>query len=529
MSKIEKDYNSEASINIFNKEKDINLKIISSKFQDNNNKKCNVKSIRIKNNITIAYLKIIISNKENVSSEKIHLFFFINDENISKEEKNIINSIKVININEEFFIKNKSNIEECNDLDNINYLKLRLNINYYPNLFYIITNNKNIQYFEISNQTVCIILDFYQQNIDKIILNLESNCSLFLLKNIISNKLKENFNISQIKLFCIDVTEIDEEKNETIKIKNNDNNFPDWKNMNDIIDYFYHCETTDIKKFKYNIHFLLTIINEYKMSEQIGLNFKFNYLKEINKISFNENAPNYCECSDGINLFYFCINKDCNIFNKYFVVNIGYGNFNILKQINYVKCPKCNNSNYIELKNIGIINSKYYYQGILKTKNNKNSIIQGDNITLDEKLYIFKEAKINSFLSELYIEAKPHFITPEKNTLLVSNYSREKEKEDIELDDIYLNDGVENNKKIKMDENIFKDSQDLNNIKIYDNESDLFDKNDIKIERINSGAIDKINCKNAYLFYPGCFFNENLEISKIDKKYNEKLSVCYIF
>ena len=227
MSKIEKDYNSEASIKIFNKEKDINLKIISSKFQDNNNKKCNVKSIRIKNNITIASLKIIISNKENVSSEKIHLFFFINDENNSKEEKNIINSINVININEEFFIKNKSNIEECNDLDNINYLKLRLNINYYPNLFYIITNNKNNQYFEISSQTICIILDFYQQNIDKIILNLESNCSLFLLKNIISNKLKENFNISQIKLFCIDVTEIDEEKNVTINIKNNDNNFPD--------------------------------------------------------------------------------------------------------------------------------------------------------------------------------------------------------------------------------------------------------------------------------------------------------------
>ena len=33
-------------------------------------------------------------------------------------------------------------------------------------------------------------------------------------------------------------------------------------------------------------------------------------------------------------------------------------------------------------------------------------------------------------------------------------------------------------------------------------------------------------CKNAYLFYPGCFFNESLGLSKIDGKYNEKLSVC---
>lgn len=529
MSKVENDYNSEASINIYNKEKEIILKILSRKFHDNNKKKYNVKSIRIKNIITIASLKIIISHKENVSSEKIHLFFFAkNDENSFKEEKNeTSNSITLININEEFFIKNKPNLEECNDLDDINYLKLRLNTNNYPNLFYIITNYKNIQNFEIYNKTICIIIDFYQQNIDKILLNLEANCSIFLLKNIIGNKLKESINFPQIKLFCIDVTEIDEEKNITTNVKNSDNNFPDWKNMNDIIDCFYHYEINDRKRFKYNIHFLLTIVNEYKMSEHIGLNFRFNYLKEINKISFNENAPNYCECSDGINLFYFCFNKDCIIFNKYFVVNIGYGIFNILKQINYVKCPKCNNNqDHIELKNIGIINSKYYYQGILKTKDNKNSIIEGDNITLDEKLYIFKEAKINSFLSELYIEAKPHFITLEK-----INYSRA--KEDIELDDIYLSVNTKNNKKIKLDENIYyktlKGNQDLNNIKIYDNESDLFVKNDIKIERINSGAIDEMNCKNNYLFYPGCFFNENLELSKMDKKYNEKLSVCYIF
>ena len=31
-------------------------------------------------------------------------------------------------------------------------------------------------------------------------------------------------------------------------------------------------------------------------------------LKEISKISFDENAPEFCECSDGINLFFFCFN-----------------------------------------------------------------------------------------------------------------------------------------------------------------------------------------------------------------------------
>ncbi len=522
MSKIkEENYNIETLIKKYNEEREIKLKILSSKLNETNKKKNNAKYIKIKNNSTIASLKIIISNKENISSEKIHLFFFVkNDENNSKEEKNLNNSITLININEEFFIKNKSNLEECNDTDDINYFKLRLNSDSYPNLYYIITNNNN------SNQIVCIRIDFYQQNIEKIILNLEANCSIFLLKNIISNKLKESINITQIKLFCIDITEIEKEKNITTNIKNNDNNFPDWKNLNNIIEYFYQSDINNKSKFKYNIHFLLTIVNEYKMSEQIGLNFRFNYLKEVNKISFNENAQKYRECSDGINLFYFCINQNCSLFNQYFVINIGYGIFNILKQINNVKCPKCNiDKEYIELKNIGIVNSKYYYKGILKTKNNKNSILEGDNTTLDEKLYIFQEAKINSFLSELYIEAKPHFITPEKN-----NFSKRTEEEN-ELDDIYLSNNTKNKKEIKMDEDInyksLKRIQNSNNIKIYDNESDLFDKNDIIIERLDSGNINKINCKNSYFFYSSCFLKENLESSNAN--YNEKLSVCEIF
>ena len=206
MSKIKEENNNiETLIKKYNEEREIKLKILSSKLNETNKKKNNAKYIKIKNNSTIASLKIIISNKENISSEKIHLFFFVkNDANNLKEEKNLNNSITLININEEFFIKNKSNLEECNDTDDINYFKLRLNSDSYPNLYYIITNNNN------SNQIVCIIIDFYQQNIEKIILNLEANCSIFLLKNIISNKLKESINITQIRLFCKDITEIEE-------------------------------------------------------------------------------------------------------------------------------------------------------------------------------------------------------------------------------------------------------------------------------------------------------------------------------
>ena len=474
----------------------------------------------------MASIKMIISDIEKISSEKIHFFFLDKNQESKSNEKENINSIILKKINQDFFNKNKNILEELKDTENIDYIKKRLDTNFYPNIFYIIVDSSNIKSFDFPNYSICVIIDFYQQNIDKIIFNLDASCSLFLLKNIINNKLKNNaninINIKQIKLFCIDVTEIEEEKNLTKKSKNTENIiFHDWKNLNEIIEYFYHNEGKERIGFKFNIHFLLTIVNKIKMLEKIGLNFRFNYLKEVNKISFDENAPKYCECSDGINLFLFCINEDCSLFNKYFIVNIGYGVFDILKQSKKVKCPKCNNKDYLELKNIGIINSKYYYKGILKTKNKKISIIEGDNTTLDDKLYIFKEAKINSFLSELYIEAKPHFIIQEK-------YSFSKRtKEDNELDDIYLNDIINKTKKINNNKNL-KEFKNSNNIKIYDNESDLIDKNDIIIDGIDSDILDKANCaESVYFLYPNCYFNDNIN-SKCS--YSDKFSsACYLF
>ena len=481
--------------------------------------------LKIKKNSSIATLKILISDIKNNSAEKIHIFFLDFPKEISNyiEKLNNINNFNNNNIllltkiNEDFYNKNKIYLEECRDMDYITSLSKRLDVNNYPNLFYLI-NDININ---DNNYPICIIIDFYQQNIDKIIFNLESNCSIFLLKNMIFNKLNsnENINISQIKLFCIDVNQINEMKNITINIKNVDKSFSDLNNLDDIIEYFYPIDLNERNNFKYNIHFVLTIVNEFKMYEHIGLNFRFNYLKEVHKISFDENAPNYCECSDGINLFIFCFNKECYLYNKYFVINIGYGVFNILKQINNIKCPKCNNSNNLQLKNIGIINSKYYYKGIMKSNKEKKSKIEGDNITLDDKLYIFKEAKINSFLSELYMEAKPYFIIPNKS---ISKRTKEEE----ELDDIYLSDNIKSHKITPLS------IDNSNKIKIYDNESDLIDKNDIIIDGLDSKILDKdyFCIEDANIFYPFCFYEEGKNKSNnLDDNCTDKSSVCCIF
>ena len=508
----------------------------SKKIYQNSNllhsKKPNSNQFRITNNNTIASLKIIISDIENISSEKIHIFFIDkNEENDSKGNTNL-NLLTLKKINRDFYNENKIYLEESRDIDYIRDLKIRLNINFYPDLFYIISDINSILYFDIHSYQICVIIDCYQQNIEKIIFNLESNCSILLLKNIIWNKLnyRKNLKISQIKLFCIEVTEYNEGKNSNTNIDNCDYTCPDWKKLNDIIEYFYPLEIEDRNGLKYNIHFLLTIVNEFKLYEQIGLNFRFNYLKEVDKISFNDNAPNYCMCSDGVNLFIFCINQECSLYNEYFVVILGYGLFNILQKAKTAKCPKCN-SNKVELKNIGIINSKYYYKGILKVKNKKNAILEGDNITLDEKLYIFKEAKINSFLSELYMDVKPYFITPGKYSFTLRT------KEDDKLDEIYLSDNAYSHKKTQLFKNfthngkVLKEFQNSNKIKIYDNESDLLDKNDIIIDGVDTGILDKVNClQNVNLLNPCCFYsNGSNKDSNYEENFIEKSSFCCIF
>ena len=157
--------------------------------------------------------------------------------------------------------------------------------------------------------------------------------------------------------------------------------------------------------------------------------------------------------------------------------------------------------------------------------------MEGDNITLDEKLYIFKEAKINSFLSELYMDVKPYFITPGKYSFTLRT------KEDDKLDEIYLSDNAYSHKKTQLFKNftqkgkIIKKFKNTNKIKIYYNESDLLDKNDIIIDGVDTGILDKVNClQNVNLLNPCCFYSDGSnKDSNYEENFIEKSSFCCIF
>ena len=514
----------------------------------------NEKEIKLSKKSTIGILKIFISEIKNISSEKIHLFIKEKPKNKNKEKNNII-VLKSLSINE--YMENKLNLEELkDDIDSIEkYLDVINNKSSTDNspVIYYIASSENIDNNN-PNYSVSIIIDFYQQNIDKIFLTLQSNCSLYLLKNVINNKLNDALNINKLKLICIDITQINMELNIKNVSKNSNNFFSDRKTLHDIINYFYPLQI-GYNNLKYTIHFLLTIKNGIGSSEQIGLNFHFNYLKEVNKISFNDNAPAYCECSDGINLFAFCFNQECPLYDKYFVFNLGYGIFNILKQNKIIKCPKCGDNSSIEIKNIGIINSKYYYSGKLKAKEKDKSSFEGDGITLDDKLYIFKEAKINSFLVQLYIEAKPHFII-KKNKFISKRTKEEEELDDIALCDNNLDINKKANNNInghsfftsstvgldykyisglssKSPQNFLKSKfNNINKVKFYDNESEILEKNDIIVDKFDdrsASGLNSINCiGDADIFSGGCFNTKK----ENDEQNNESLiksSFCFIF
>ena len=57
-----------------------------------------------------------------------------------------------------------------------------------------------------------------------------------------------------------------------------------------------------------------------------------------------------------------------------------------MKRSKNIKCPKFGDYSSIEIKNIGIINCKYFYSGKLKAKEKEKSSFEGDGITLDDKL-----------------------------------------------------------------------------------------------------------------------------------------------
>ena len=339
----------------------------------------NIKGVIIKPEMLILYYKL----GEN--------FMALNDSEFFSFNKQVYNNLN-INVNS----NNTSGLNSEKRSTCLNKKKYNSNRSSKNNLNELKPINL---YYKICNYTQKVIIDIYQNNIEKIIFNISISCSVYMLKFLILQKLKLN-NLDLIKnhkiygLGFFDSENINFINKEMTNKKFNDDNL-----IYDIM--IYYMEPSKIG----NKYLNLILIENSPEKCFIGLGFKFNVMNTLKKIqNYESNAPSYRNVSDGLNFFIYCLNKECLIYNNYFTVNKGYGSFNIFDILNDINCPLCN-CKYFSLRNLGMINSKWNFKDFLKGV--KKSKINGEGITLDnDKLYIIKEIIFENQFESLFLEVE---------------------------------------------------------------------------------------------------------------------------
>ncbi len=403
------------------------------------------------------------------------------------------------------FNKNHNNYQILNDDDNFyqKYNKEIKKINDENK-----TSNPIIIYYYINNDKIKVIVDLYSKYIDRINLNISKMCSLLMLKFIILTKLREiennkdvsnsnkiNNNINKIKLSKTKLIAMNELLKETTIygngimkpdltsyiVKNQTNrNFEINFTIYQIYNYYMNMPNKeidwekDLNNTDYDNSLLSKdegILNFIFMEKKdnkchFGLDFRFTILQYFYPLSKDEIIEddklevinyynnNFYQIKSGINLYFNCLNDNCKYNQKLFILNIGYGTFDIFNLIKHnLLCPSCNKSsnyyinnikyygaknikNNLEMKYIGMMNSKWSYKGYLEGI--KMTVVDGKGLTVvNNLLYRTKEFNFLTQFKKLFFQAdfyisKNNYKIEDNNTIL-SEISEI--KEDIIIDD----------------------------------------------------------------------------------------------
>ena len=266
----------------------------------------------------------------------------------------------------------------------------------------------------------------------------------------------------------------------------------------------------------------------------LGLDFRFTILQyfipvskeedQFDVINYKSNPNSDCHYSkSGLNLYFNCKGKECKYNKISFILNVGYGCYDLFNLIKFnAYCPFCNkskeefmekkknnysNNNALDLTHIGMMNAKWSYKGYLHGI--KMTIVEGKGTTIkNDILYKTKEFeflhqfKKLTFQIDKYTSKNDYNIINSKNTLNSSFFS-----EDINI----INEINEKNSN-KLDEEIFNEDEKLN-IK------NLEEKYVSEIENgliINETSVNKIT--NVFTNNDNYSFNKEKEKSKILKK-----------
>jgi hypothetical protein len=286
------------------------------------------------------------------------------------------------------------------------------------------------------------------------------------------------------------------------------------------------------------LNFILMEKKENKL--HLGLDFRFTILRDFQPLSKTEiNAEekmevinyyqnDYFQIKSGLNLYFNCLNSNCKYNKNIFILNIGYGTFDIFNLIrhNYL-CPSCNKKtnnynniknkepinikNNIELKYIGMLNAKWTYKGYLEGI--KMTMTEGKGFTVvNDILYRTKEFNFIGqfkkllFQVEFYI-SKNNYIKSIDSSIISDTMNNE---------NIKNKEALKNNKNEERDDKTNKNYIKKNSVKI--KEIEIIKHN--KDEQKNNDKFIKFKTESNNNNKNEDFSSENNYFHKVKSKQN---------
>ena len=484
---------------------------------------------------TFIYLYLTEKRKLNVTLDSLILFKYSQ------------NKYHILNDDEVFYPKN-----------NINHTSNENNI-----------SNSTILYYSICNDKIKVIVDLYSKSIDNIKISVSKMCSLLLLKYIILLKLREieekkdvsnfdkinneSFNIfhsSKINLITIEDIEKkhkiygngimkDDLTNYIVKNETN-RNFSSNKTIAEVYNYYIktsdkiidweniNCIRYDDNSSSKNEGVLNFILMEHKDKKcHLGLDFRFTILQYFQPLSNEEIEDddklevinfynnNFYQIKSGLNLYFNCLNDNCKYKKELFILNIGYGTFDIFSIIRHNSlCPSCNKKTYyynnkecyagysrknnLELKYLGMMNAKWSYKGYLEGI--KMTVVDGKGITvMNDLLYKTKEFNFLRQFKKLLFQIEQYY---SKNYYFKNDNNSISDEKINSIDENIKSNETKDENIFEKDNKINENTNKIKEIQITNDNNNNQKKNDqfIKFKNENNQIEDSYLEKNNFNF-----------------------------
>ena len=484
---------------------------------------------------TFIYLYLTEKRKLNVTLDSLILFKYSQ------------NKYHILNDDEVFYPKNNNN--NTSNENNI--------------------SNSTILYYSICNDKIKVIVDLYSKSIDNIKISVSKMCSFLMLKYIILLKLREteekkdvsnfdkinneSFNIfhsSKINLITIEDIEKkhkiygngimkDDLTNYIVKNETN-RNFSSNKTIAEVYNYYIktsdkiidweniNCIRYDDNSSSKNEGVLNFILMEHKDKKcHLGLDFRFTILQYFQPLSKEEIEDddklevinfynnNFYQIKSGLNLYFNCLNDNCKYKKELFILNIGYGTFDIFSIIRHNSlCPSCNKKTYyynnkecyagysrknnLELKYLGMMNAKWSYKGYLEGI--KMTVVDGKGITvMNDLLYKTKEFNFLRQFKKLLFQIEQYY---SKNYYFKNDNNSISDEKINSIDENIKSNETKNENIFEKDNKINENTNKIKEIQITNHNNNNQKKNDqfIKFKNENNQIEDSYLEKNNFNF-----------------------------